>query len=71
MKKLAAFVVFAFLAQYVWQDLRAGDRFEFSESGFGSSAATSAAFEQRRSNVQVRGEGKVKGTRSPTTTMET
>lgn len=59
MKKLAVIAVVAFLAQYAWQDLRVGDRFGISESGFGSSSAVSTAFEQRRSDVQVRGKGTV------------
>jgi len=59
MRKLAAIAVFAFLAQYAWQDLRIGDRFGLSGSGFDSGSELSAAFEQRRSDIQVRGEGKV------------
>ena len=59
MRKLAVLAVVAFLAQYAWQDLRVGDRFGLSGSGLGSSSAVSTAFEQRRSDIQVRGEGEV------------
>lgn len=59
MKKLAVFLVVAFVAQYAWHDLRVGDRVGAFGSGFGSGAAISAAFEQRQSDIQVRGEGRV------------
>ena len=58
MKKLAAFVVVALLAQYVWQDLEVGQRLGLDGLGSGGSAL-STAFEQRQSDVQVQGEGRV------------
>ena len=58
MKKLAVFVVAAFLAQHYWQDLGINQRFGLGDPGTDRSAL-SRAFDQRQSDVQVRGEGKV------------
>ena len=58
MKKLAALLVVAFLAQQAWQNLEIGDRIGTPGAGSGGSAVA-AAFEQRRSDVQVQGHGEV------------
>lgn len=57
MKKLAAFVVVAFLALYAWQELGVGDRLRFATPG--SDFALANAIERRQSDVQVQGEGRV------------
>lgn len=57
MKKLLTIVVIALLAQYAWNDLGLSDR--FSSPGAGSDSVLADAFENRRSNLQIQGEGKV------------
>ena len=58
MKKIAVFVVVALLAQYAWQELGVGQRLGLGDLGSGTSAL-STAFEQRQSDVQVKGQGEV------------
>lgn len=57
MKKLAAFLVVAFLALYAWQELGVGDQLRFATPG--SDSALANAIERRQSDVQVQGEGRV------------
>ncbi len=57
MKKLVTIVVVAFLAQYMWNDLGLSNR--FGSSGAGSDPVLAEAFENRRSDLQVQGEGEV------------
>lgn len=58
MKKLAVFVIVAFLAQYAWQNLGIGERLNYPDHATGNSTLYSA-FEHRQSDVQVRGKGEV------------
>jgi len=57
MKKLIAIIVVAFLAQYAWNDLRLGDRLQ--HAGTSANASLTQAFENKQSDFQVGGEGKV------------
>lgn len=58
MKKLAVFVVAAFLAQYAWQEFGADKRSKIAQPGSGSSEF-STTFERRHSDEQVQGQGEV------------
>ena len=57
MKKVAIVVIIAFLANYAWNDLSLGDRFGLH--GSDTSSVLAQAFDNRQSNVQVKGAGEV------------
>ena len=57
MKKLIAVIVVAFLAQYAWNDLGLGEHLQ--RAGTEADAVLAQAFENRQSDLQVRGEGEV------------
>lgn len=57
MKKLVAVIVVAFLAQYAWNDLGLRERFQPVSAD--ADTVLTQAFENRQSDLQVRGEGKV------------
>ncbi len=58
MRKLAALLIVAFIAQQAWQNLNVGDRIGIPSADTGGSAVA-AAFERRQSDVQLRGHGEV------------
>jgi hypothetical protein len=59
MKKLSILVVVVLvLGQYAWNDLGIAQQLGFGATGSGSNALATA-FEQRQSDVQVKGQGKV------------
>ena len=57
MKKLIAIIVVAFLAQYAWND--PGLREHLQRVSADADADLAQAFQNRQSDLQVRGEGKV------------
>lgn len=57
MKKLVAIIILVFLAQYAWNGLGLGE--QLGLSGSNADAVLTKAFENRESNLQIKGEGKV------------
>lgn len=57
MKKLLTIVVLAFLVQYAWNDPGLLNR--LGSLGVGSDSVIAEAFENRRSDLQIQGEGEV------------
>lgn len=57
MKKLVTIIILVFLAQYAWNGLGLGE--QLGLSGSNADAVLAKAFENRQSNLQVTGEGKV------------